>query len=178
MYKFRKAELEDSVRIVSLVESAYRGEKSLKGWTTEADLLGGQRTDSREVKQLISQLNSQIILCELNSELLGSVHILNKGNYTYLGMFAVSPEAQGKGVGKAVLGYIESMVEKKWDAEYIEMTVITQRVELINWYIKHGYELSGEKRPFPYGDSRYGIPKRDDLVLDVLKKKLKAVKRK
>ena len=173
----RKASLEDVENIVSLVESSYRGEKSQLGWTTEADLLDGQRTQRSEVEQLISQQNSQIIICEQQHDIIASVHICNKGDYAYLGMFAVSPQAQGKGIGKALLKYIEDLMQEKWHVQYIEMTVITQRVELINWYIKHGYKLTGEKRPFPYGDSRFGIPKRDDLVFDVLKKRLEAVYR-
>lgn len=173
----RKASVEDADNIVCLVESAYRGERSQQGWTTEANLLDGQRTQRSEVEQLISQQNSQIIVCELEHEIIASVHICNKGEYAYLGMFAVSPQTQGKGVGKTLLNYIENKMQKKWHVQYIEMTVITQRVELINWYIKHGYELTGEKRPFPYGDSRFGIPKRDDLEFDVLKKKLEAVYR-
>ena len=172
MLNIRKANIHDTQNIVDLVESAYRGEKSQKGWTTEAELLDGQRTDSVEVEQLIRQPGSQVILCELDAELVASVNISNKGGYAYLGMFAVSPQAQGKGVGKTLLAYIEDHLQKEWQSQYIEMTVITQRVELINWYIKHGFELTGEKRPFPYGDIRYGIPKRDDLEFAVLKKKL------
>ena len=171
----RTASREDVDNIVSLVESAYRGEKSQQGWTTEANLLDGQRTQRSEIELLLSQENSDIIVCELEHKIIASVHICNKGDYAYLGMLAVSPQKQGKGVGKTLLNYIENIMQKKWHVQYIEMTVITQRVELINWYIKHGYELTGEKRPFPYGDSRFGTPKRDDLVFDVLKKRLKAV---
>lgn len=174
----RKASLEDVENIVALVESAYRGEKSQQGWTTEADLLDGQRTDREEVEQLILQADSQIIVSELANEIVASVHIINKGDYAYIGMFAVSPLAQGEGVGKTLLDYIEDLMQKKWQVKYSEMAVITQRVELINWYLKQGYELTGEKRPFPYGDIRYGIPKRDDLEFDVLKKKLKGIIRK
>src|SRR4051794_13241714 len=42
---FREAGPADLGAIVALVESAYRGESSRAGWTTEADLLDGQRTD-------------------------------------------------------------------------------------------------------------------------------------
>lgn len=172
MHKFRKARSDDIENIVKLVESAYRGDASRRGWTTEADLIDGQRTDKNEVTNLINADNSEIILCESNKNLTASVYIVNKGDYAYMGMFAVSPLSQGQGIGKALLKYIEQKVCLEWGSKAIEMSVITQREELISWYKKQGYELSGETRAFPYGDVRYGIPKRDDLVLDVLNKKL------
>jgi len=172
MYTFRKAEKSDVNNIVKLVESAYRGEKSRTGWTTEADLLDGQRTDCDEVESLIKKEHSEIILCEQRGRLLGSANLKNKANYVYLGMFAVSPKMQARGIGKSFLGYIEEFVRQEWNAESIEMAVISQRVELIKWYEKQGYEKTGEQRAFPYGDTRFGIPKRDDLVLEVLKKRL------
>ena len=171
MYVYRLATKQDIARIVELVESAYRGEKSRVGWTTEADLLDGQRTDYRAVAEIIKTENDVIIVCEQNSRLLASVHLKKMPDYAYLGMFAVKPELQGKGVGKALLQYAEKL-SKDWACKYIEMTVITQRLELINWYQRQGYVLSGEKREFPYGDERYGIPRRDDLEMTVLVKKI------
>ena len=41
----RPALLSDVPQLVSLVNSAYRGDESRAGWTTEAELLAGQRTD-------------------------------------------------------------------------------------------------------------------------------------
>jgi len=172
MYQFRKAKIEDIAEIVSLVESAYRGETSRNGWTTEADLLDGQRTDHNEISSLIRQPDSEIILCEEQTMLLASVHIVNKTSSAYLGMFAVDPQQQGKGIGKAVLSYVESQIKNQWSCKSIEMTVIKQRNELIRWYQKRGYEITGELRDFPYGNENYGIPRRDDLQLKVLKKYL------
>jgi hypothetical protein len=52
------------------------------------------------------------------------------------------------------------------------MTVIAQRQELIAWYQRRGYSLTGEARPFPTEDPRFGLPKRDDLGFVVLEKRL------
>jgi len=52
------------------------------------------------------------------------------------------------------------------------MTVIRQRPELIAWYERRGYRLTGERRSFPYGDERFGQPNRDDLEFVVLEKTL------
>ncbi len=171
MRTFRQASLKDTTDIYRLVESAYRGEASRAGWTTEADLLDGQRTDTIEISCIINRTSNRIILCEENDQLIGSMHIEKKQDYAYLGMFAVRPDCQGKGVGKDMLNYAEELVFKKMACNWLEMSVITQRKDLIGWYQRRGYEVSGKTRPFPYGDTRYGIPRRDDLVLEVLKKR-------
>ena len=171
MRTFRQASLKDTTNIYRLVESAYRGEASRAGWTTEADLIDGQRTDTIEISCILNRTGNRIILCEEKEQLLGSMHIAQKEDYAYLGMFAVRPDCQGKGVGKDMLSYAEDMVFSEMECNWLEMTVITQRKDLIGWYQRRGYEVSGKTRPFPYGDTRYGIPRRDDLILEVLKKR-------
>lgn len=170
MLSCRKAGLADVEAIVALVQSAYRGESSRVGWTTEADLLDGTRTDAEEVAELIGKPNNYILLCERDNSLLASVHLDNKGDYAYLGMFAVSPQAQGEGVGKYLLTMAEEIVFQQWQCKLLEMTVITLRTDLIAWYERRGYQRTGSYRPFPYGQPRYGMPRRDDLVLEVLHK--------
>ena len=170
MLSCRNASLADVEAIVALVQSAYRGESSRVGWTTEADLLDGTRTDAEEVAELISKPNNYILLCERDNSLLASVHLENKGNHAYLGMFAVNPRAQAQGVGKYLLAMAEEIVFKQWQCKLLEMTVITLRTDLIAWYERRGYQRTGSYRPFPYGQPRYGMPRRDDLVLEVLQK--------
>jgi hypothetical protein len=51
------------------------------------------------------------------------------------------------------------------------MTVISVRKELIDWYIRHGYQLTGERKPFIVPDTRWGVPKKQ-LEFVVLEKKL------
>jgi ribosomal protein S18 acetylase RimI-like enzyme len=171
--QFRMAQLDDVPQIIALVQSAYRGESSRQGWTTEADLLDGGRTFVEEVSSIINSAGNKIILMEAQDRLLASVHIKKlKPHTAYLGMFAVSPDRQNQGLGKSLLQHVENLVALEWQCQQVEMTVIHQRKELINWYRRRGYRLTGEHREFPYGDERYGIPKRDDLLLDVLLKQL------
>ena len=175
---FRQAENKDCMAIVQLVDSAYRGETSRRGWTTEAELLDGRRTFTEEVMGIISAAQNEIILLEVDARLLASVHIKkqsdensnSKLSRAYLGMFAVEPKSQNRGMGKALMSYVENFARHEWHCNEMEMTVIRQRPELIAWYEKLGYRVTGESRAFPYGDERYGIPKRGDLVLDVLVK--------
>lgn len=174
-WTFRQADNKDTRAIIALVDSAYRGEASRVGWTTEADLLDGRRTFTEEVENILSAPQNKIILLQDESQLLASVHVKKLGDESesskaYLGMFAVAPNFQNQGMGKAVLSYVEKFVVDEWQCSEMEMTVIRQRLELISWYEKLGYRVTGETRAFPYGDERYGVPKRGDLVLDVLVK--------
>jgi ribosomal protein S18 acetylase RimI-like enzyme len=170
---FRVATTDDVSAIVALVQSAYRGEASRAGWTTEADILDGQRTDRAEVAGLIAAAGSRILLGERHGELLASAHLEKQGEHGHFGMFAVRPGAQAGGVGTAMLAEAERMARADWGCDEMQMAVITLRTELIAWYERRGYVRSGLFRPFPYGKPRFGIPKRDDLRLTVLCKRLR-----
>jgi ribosomal protein S18 acetylase RimI-like enzyme len=170
MHHIRYATQQDVAAIVGLVQSAYRGDASRLGWTTEADLIDGQRTDAREVAELISQPNSYILVYEQQGRLLASMHLQDRDSHAYLGMFAVRPEAQGQGVGKILLAEAERQAFHVWRRPVLQMTVISLRQDLIAWYQRRGYRLTDEFLPFPYGEPRFGLPKRDDLQLQVLRK--------
>ena len=171
---YRRAELRDVAAIVALVESAYRGDVSRQGWTTEADLLDGQRTDPEGVRALIEARDSRIVLAGNDAVLLASAHLERHGDWAYFGMFAVRPDLQGGGIGNEVLAACERIARDEWGCREMRMTVISARPELIAWYERRGYRATGETRPFPYGDPRFGLPKRDDLEFIVLSKPLVA----
>jgi GNAT superfamily N-acetyltransferase len=170
---YRTAAANDVRAIVALVQSAYRGEASRAGWTTEADLLDGQRTDTDEVAALIGAPASRILLCEQGGALLASAHLEKHGSTCHVGMFAVRPDRQGGGLGKALLAEAERIAHDEWVCHEMQMKVITLRAELIAWYGRRGYRRTGVFRPFPYGETRFGLPKRDDLCLEVLHKPLR-----
>jgi ribosomal protein S18 acetylase RimI-like enzyme len=169
---FRAATTNDVPALVALVESAYRGEISKKGWTTEADLLDGQRTDPQGVTDLIESPTSRIVLAERDGALLACANIARNGGSCYFGMFSVQPNLQGGGVGNALLAECERIAAQEWRCASMDMTVIRQRGELIAWYERRGYRQTGERKPFPYGDERFGIPKRPDLEFIVMAKPL------
>lgn len=170
---FRRATETDVPAIVTLVESAYRGDLSRAGWTTEADLLDGQRTDVAAVTAILRAAGSTMLLAEAAGQLVACCHLEQRGAAeAYFGMFFVQPGGQGQGVGRQVLAEAERIARDEWAATTMAMTVLAQRAELIAWYERRGYRRTGERRPFPYGDERYGIPRRPDLVFDVLAKPL------
>lgn len=170
---FRKAKVQDAPVISALINSAYRGESSKRGWTTEADFLSGQRTDNEAIKEIIDEKSQCILLCEHNQQLVGSAH-LEKISATacYFGMFAIDPQFQKLGLGKIVLEECERYAREELQCQTMEMTVITIRKELIQWYERRGYQSTGELRPFPYGNERFGVPLRPDIKLAVLCKSL------
>ncbi|MFC5435694.1 GNAT family N-acetyltransferase [Rhodanobacter umsongensis] len=167
---FRAAEAADIAAIVALVESAYRGESGLRGWTTESHLLDGRRTDEADVGALIGRSGSRVLLAECDGQLKASCHVERQGEFGYFGMFAVDPVEQGSGLGKRVLAEAERIAREEWHCRGMRMTVIVQREELIAWYGRRGYRRTGEYQPFPYGDERFGIPRRGDLRFEVLRK--------
>jgi ribosomal protein S18 acetylase RimI-like enzyme len=171
---FRPATAADVPAVVALVQSAYRGDSGRRGWTTESDLLDGQRTDPEDVAATLARPDSLILLAEQDGRLLASCHIEKLPEGGYFGMFAVDPVQQGGGLGKAVLAEAERIARERWRCRAMYMTVIVQRDELIAWYERRGYRRTGQYKPFPYGDERFGIPRRDDLRFEVLVKELPA----
>jgi len=169
---FRSAVAADAPAIVALVESAYRGDSSREGWTTEADLLDGQRTDIDEVEAGLADPHVAFCLATLRGEVVGSVCVrVGPPELAHIGMFAVSPALQRAGLGRALLLEAELEAAAR-GADVAEMTVIEQRGELLAWYARRGYADTGEREPFPYGNARFGLPRRDDLRFLVLRKRL------
>ncbi len=209
---YRFATPDDVDAVVALVESAYRGEASLAGWTSEAHLIGGQRTDPGMIRDALARPGTHILLAEEDGELLVCCEInapgpggssadpraapvddpeaVDRADATidapdhgcapghsppataYFGMFSVKPSLQTGGYGKRVLAEAERVARDALGASAMEMTVIRQRESLIEWYERRGYTRTGEMRPFPYGDERFGLPKVDDLEMVVLSKRL------
>ncbi len=172
--RFRAATHADVPAIVALVESAYRGDASRAGWTTEADLLDGRRTGPDDVQACLDRPDSLVLLAEAAADgaLLASAHVCLDDGCGYFGMFAVDPTRQAGGLGRAVLAEAERVARERWRAPSMRMTVIDVREELIGWYQRRGYRRTGIRSPFPYGDARFGLPKRDDLRFERLEKAL------
>ena len=171
--RFRLAGSRDVGAIVRLVDSAYRGDASRSGWTTEADLLDGQRTDAEAVSAVVDAGGSAMLVAEAGGHLAGCCQLERRpGGEVYFGMFAVRPGWQGRGLGQEILTEAERLAREEWGAVTMIMTVLVQRLDLIAWYQRRGYRLTGRSRPFPYGEERFGIPRRPDLSFVELAKRL------
>ncbi|MFI6863030.1 GNAT family N-acetyltransferase [Streptomyces sp. NPDC050421] len=169
---FRDATDTDVFALVELIQSAYRGDSSRAGWTTEADILQGQRTDPQGVRDVVEDSGSRLLVVERDGEPVACCQLEHRGEAAYFGMFAVRPSLQGAGLGKVIIAEAERSVREGWGVREMHMTVISVRDELIAWYERRGYRRTGQLTPFPYGDERFGIPQRDDLAFELLVKDL------
>jgi len=163
-------EIENIPELTRLINSAYRGESSKKGWTTEADLLGGLRTNENSLLELFQKAGATILIAkDEQGQLVGCVYLQLQTNQLYLGMLTVAPDIQAKGIGSQLLQAAENYaIDLNCDS--IIMTVIDVRHELIDWYKRKGYQSTGETKPFPT-DPEFGIPKQP-LQFIVLEKKI------
>ncbi len=171
---FSKASHAEVSAITKLVNSVYRGEASKAGWTTEADLLDGQRTDETMISQMMENKGGIFLICKNSKkDLLGSLYLENQGSQAYLGMLAVSANHQNEKIGARLLAQAEKIVSQEWKLFVIKMTVITIRKELISYYLRRGYQQTGLIEDFPQ-DTKFGIVKGQKLYLETLVKNLKS----
>ena len=174
MLNFHKAELADASMIAALINTAYRGETSRKGWTTEVDILDGVRVTTAEIADVIKQGLSAstpkfIIVGEKNDAIIATIACEKHSVNAHFGMIAVKPTAQNKGYGKSLIQAAEAITLREWRVTGFEMDVISIRTELIEFYERLGYEQTGEFRAFPENSALWQ-PKVADLKLIQLKK--------
>ena len=170
---FAEAGRDDVAAVVALVESAFRGEESRRGWTTEADYLDGQRTDEERVAALVADPLTRVLLARVDGELVACCVLRSlEGGRARLSMLAVAPGRQGEGIGRTVLDEAGRRAAEVLGASTLELAVLSPRRELFDWYARRGFRPTGRLEPFPYGDPRSGMPRRDDLSLVVLERPL------
>lgn len=170
---FRDATVADIPALHRLIESAYRGEASRAGWTTEADLLVGQRTDPDDLASILADPAQAMLTAWRGGELEGCVLIADRSHGTgYFGMLSVVPTLQGGGLGRRLVDTAHAELVRRFGAKRVRISVFPQRESLIAWYRRLGYAPTGETLPFPYDDPRFGLPLRDDLHFIVMERPL------
>ena len=176
MLHFHKAELVDAQDIAALINSAYRGETSRAGWTTEADILDGLRTTTQEVASIIKREDAFVLVGVLRDQIVATISCEKQDahgrNIAHLGMIAVKPTLQNKGHGTTMIQAAEAMTAREWRVVGFHMAVITVREELIAFYERLGYARSGEFKSFPENSALWQ-PKVAGLTLEYLVKIIK-----
>ena len=162
----RSATRTDLSTLHPVIERAYRGDAARLGWTHEADLVTGERTDIDTLTEIVDDPASRLLIALDGDIPIGCVHVADKGdNLAYLGLLCIDPALQAAGLGKQLMAAAEACAREAFGALTMEMTVIESRAELIAWYARRGYASSGEKRDFP-------IPLDPPLFLTVLTRRL------
>ena len=156
---FRLATIADVEPLCALVQRAYRGDTARQGWTHEADLLADQRTSPDSLATTIADPGSRVLVAESADTLIGTVTISQLGETrAYMSMLCVDPGLQAAGLGRNLIARCERAAHDDFGATIMEMTVIDKRPELIAFYQRCGYALTGETRPFPVpGDHPFGM---------------------
>lgn len=140
---------EDAPALKGLLEAAYRGDSARQGWNHEADILDDERIGAEELEALLANPAVTILTAQDGDRLIGCVAVTRKDDTLgYLGMLCVLPTLQSSGLGRRLLDAAEHRARTLGIAA-MEMTVIDSRAELIAWYVRRGYALTGETRPFP-----------------------------
>ncbi|QBN18162.1 GNAT family N-acetyltransferase [Flavobacterium nackdongense] len=165
-----KATIEDVYALNKLINSAYRGEYSKKGWTTEANILEGKRTTEAELMEILQDKKNSLLKYFENDQILGCVLLKEKENELYLGMLTVSPELQNSGIGKKLMQQAE-VFASDLGLPKIVMTVISVREELISWYKRKGFVDTGLREPFPVSEV-FSQTTKEPLEFMVLEKRM------
>ena len=173
--QIRIADIKDAAQLVTLVNSVYRGESSRVGWTTEADLLDGQRTDLAALTEFLGRSPNQAVMlsAQVDDRFIACLQLeRHDDDDAHLGMLSVDAIQQGQGLGRQMIAAAETHARDVWGLKTLSLSVIHLRSELIAWYQRRGFVLTDERSEFPYGEPRFGLPKRDDLWFVTLRKAL------
>jgi ribosomal protein S18 acetylase RimI-like enzyme len=172
MVELREASEAEYPDIIGMTNRAFREPAGQADWKVET-LVEGRRIDESLLRQDLAEPGAKLLIWrDAAGEHMGHVRLDDDGDGAwYLAMLTVRPDRQDGGLGRALLAAAEAFARAR-GATRMRMTVVHQRPELIGWYERRGYALTGETEPFPYGDDRFGVPNRDDLYFDVLEKAL------
>ncbi|MCV6637316.1 GNAT family N-acetyltransferase [Candidatus Albibeggiatoa sp. nov. NOAA] len=164
----KPATLDDAEYVNRLINQAYRGQE---GWTRETDIVDGKRSSIEDVRDLIKNPDSHILVAKLNEVLTACICVEEKEKQAYIGTFAVNPTFQNQGIGKIVLSLAEDYAVDKLGSQQLLMVVISQREELISFYERRGYQRTGKISEYPV-HLNVGVPIIEGLTIEYLEKNI------
>lgn len=171
-FSVRCAGREDVHKLAALIEDAYRGGRASVAWKNEHDLVQGPRTSVQELINIVESADSVILMLESNGVLAGSVMVENHQTNGHIGMLAVNPDFQNRGIGGRLLQLAELYAQQKFGKSEFVMWVLSDRTELLQWYCSKGYALTGETAPFPCTEETGLVPRNKDVHFLVIRKLL------
>ena len=165
-FKLDKARIDQSQAICELLNFAYR---EAGGWTSEKNIISGNRTHYKEIETAITSPNSFFFVVNQPKQIASCIHVLRNEDKAQLGFFAVHPALQGNGLGTYVLCQAETFARTYLSSKKLSMIVVSQRTELIAFYERRGYRKTGKIEKLP---TSIGIPKQANLTIDYLEKNI------
>lgn len=152
--------------ICDLVNLTYRGDI---GWTTEAAIMQGDRTNLVEVEAALRKPGAAFFMVHHHDQMIACIYVAKGNTHAFIGFFSVHPDWQEKGVGKYLLAHAESYAQSTLGIDKLRMYVISQRAELVSFYRRRGYCSTGCVEVCP---QHLGTPKVSGLTIDYLEKSL------
>ncbi|MCS6711465.1 GNAT family N-acetyltransferase [Brachybacterium sp. EF45031] len=148
----RDATAADIPAVLGVVEDAYRGRSGVRGWTTEEGLVREDRTSATEVRALLADPRSQLLVAVTDERVVGccAVHPLDDepdSPVLEFGLFAVDPVRQAGGVGGRLMDAAISWARVQ-GAPALRLRVLEGRPELEAWYARRGFAPTGRLVPF------------------------------
>lgn len=165
---FRLATTEDAPRLTKLINIAFRSEKTGQTWLYDEQEKRVDIASCDLIEDFITGKTSATIMPagSLDGTIVATCFLRrpdttvpppdNLQHVTpgsaWLGFLAVDPTLHSKGYGKDLLLEAERFVREEWKAKRLEFDFVSSREELKAWYVRQGYEETGKKRPFIYGE--------------------------
>lgn len=167
---FRQATRADAAVLSALINAAYRPENEATSWTHESALIAGARISTEQLLEIIGKSDSVLLTASYQQQLVACVQVSKATDDScYIGMLAVNPVWQTAGFGKQMLNYAEYYAHTEFGARKFVISVLQARGELIAFYLRRGYQQTGEFLEYPI-TLGVGIPKKSGLQLEVLEK--------
>ena len=136
----------DAQAIADLVNRAYRPAPHAAGWTHESHLVAGERTSAGQVRALFQPRSVILLLCS-EANIVACVHLQGDSSGASIGMLATDPGLQAQGLGKRML--FQSERSEQLGASLFRISVLSSRPELLAFYQRRGYVLTGEVEDYP-----------------------------
>lgn len=171
---FRTTNNAEAGSIAALVNGAYRPQSGVTGWTHESDLVADSRTSAAQILETLSRHHSVVLVGLNNEAIVACAHVEEDGNSCHIGMLAVNPILQGAGAGKLMLAEAEKYASTVFGSEKFIMVVVSERTELVSFYLRRGYQKTGLVLDYPIS-AGVGIPKNPEMKVEMLEKRPSSV---
>ena len=153
--------------INQLVNMAYRPDSSKQTWTNETGIIHGPRIKPQQLAELIGKAKSFILLGFIKQQMVACAHIQQQDDTAYIGMLTVDTQRQNAGLGKQILDKAEQFASQQLGCTTFQLSVISVRESLIQFYLRRGYQRTGELQPYPL-QANAGTPIVDNLHIESL----------